>query len=473
MSGTPSGEAAAGSWEPWEAEVEQRLATVLEEIGTPFIALDAGWRFMLVNRAAETYYGVPRQAMLGRRIWDLFPDTATALRPPFEKVLATGEHILVETDPHGRSAAARPAPFSLKAFPYRGGVGVSFSEWSAQRRAEEVLRESQEQLSALADNLPLGVVYQMNDALGFEGRRFLYISASCERLNGVPAEQALDNPLALFDLILPEYREEIALRQYEAHRDRKPFDIEFPIRHAKTGEIRWQRIVDAPRRLPNGSYVWDGLQIDITDHKNAEEHLKLLINELNHRVKNTLATVQSLAAQSFARLDTDAGGPFAKARQAFEARLFALARGHDVLTRENWKGAHLSDIVHEAFAPYRHRAEGSEAITACGPDRRVPPAVALSLSMAIHELCTNALKYGALKAPAGHVRVTWSISGEPPSSRLRLRWEESGGPPVRPPAQKGFGSRLIEEGLARELNGTVHLDFREEGVVCTVDVPLE
>jgi Signal transduction histidine kinase len=215
-----------------------------------------------------------------------------------------------------------------------------------------------------------------------------------------------------------------------------------------------------------------GSRSTVTEHKQAEEHLKLLVNELNHRVKNTLATVQSLAAQSFARIGAEPEDPAAKARQAFEARLFALARAHDVLTRENWEGARLADVVREAFAPYQRSLEGRDAITAAGPDRRVPPAVALSLSMALHELCTNALKYGALKEPGGQVRIAWSVSGNPAAERLVMRWEERGGPPVMPPAQKGFGSRLIEDGLSRELNGSVHLGFDREGVVCAIDVPL-
>jgi PAS domain S-box-containing protein len=452
--------------ELFETEAEKRLAIILEQIGSPFYALDGGWRVTSLNRAAETYYGVPRQAMLGRVIWDLVPGSAT-LRAAYEKVLATGEPILVRTEAQSTSAS-----LAVKVFPYHQGVGVSFSEWDALHRAEEVMRESQAQLSALADNLPLGVVYQMNDAVGFEERRFLYLSASCERLNGIPAEQALRNPRLLFELILPEHREEVARKQFEAHRDRTPFDIEFPIRHARTGEIRWQRIVDAPRELPTGAYVWDGIQIDITDHKRAEEHLRLLVNELNHRVKNTLATVQSLAAQSFARIEPHPDDAFARARQAFEARLFALARGHDVLTQENWEGARLTDIVNQAFAPYQHRSAGSDAITTSGPDLRVPPSIALSLSMALHELCTNALKYGALKEPGGHVRIVWTVAVEDGAQRLRMRWEEHGGPPVTPPSQKGFGSRLIEDGLSRELDGAAHLNFETSGVVCTIDVPL-
>ncbi|MCB8820074.1 sensor histidine kinase [Microvirga rosea] len=457
-----------GSLHPQVADQERaREFAVLDEIGSPFCALDRHGRFTFMNRAAETYYGLPRDILLGRVVWDLFPGSMKSLRPACDDVLATRRPAVVEADPSRGSA-----PITLRIFPYQDGVGVSFGEWNAQRRAEEVLQESQAQLTALADNLPLGMVYQMNDGVGFEDRRFLYVSASCERLNGIPAKQVIANPRFLFDLILPEHREHVAMTLFEAHRDRTSFDAEFEIRHAKTGEIRWQRIVDAPRQLPDGAYVWDGIQIDITDHKKAEEHLRLLVNELNHRVKNTLATVQSLAVQSFARFSSHSDDAFSRARHAFEARLFALARGHDVLTRENWEGARLSDIVRQSFAPYQNRSGGSDAITTTGPDLRVSPAIALSLSMALHELCTNALKYGALKAPEGHVSIAWSVSGDENVPRLRMRWEERGGPAVARPSQKGFGSRLIEDGLSRELNGSVHLAFEPTGVVCAIDVPL-
>jgi len=457
-----------------EAKVEARLAVILEGIGDAFYTLDGEWRFTYINRAAQTSFGVPAQDMLGRVIWEVFPHSeGTELRRRYEEVAATGTAATFEAESVGMPGRR----LDLRVFPYNGGIAICFRDWTEQRLAEEILRESQAQVSALADNLPLGAVYQMDNGVGYEGRRFLYISASCERLNGIPAEKVPGNPHLLFDLILPEFREPVFRAHMEAHAQLKPLDIEFPIRHAKTGEIRWQRIVDAPRKLPNGRIVWDGIQIDITDHKRAEEHLRLLINELNHRVKNTLATVQSLASQSFSRLgaqgDDDVENAVLAARSAFEARLFALARGHDVLTRENWEGANLSDIVREACAPFRMQVEGEGRIAVQGEELRITPAMALSLSMAIHELCTNALKYGALTTSTGGVRISWATVAGPEGARLVFRWEEHGGPPVSPPRRTGFGSRMIEKGLARELDGSATIAYEPAGVVCTIDVPLD
>jgi PAS domain S-box-containing protein len=447
------------------ARADAGIGAVLEGIGEAFYALDAEWRFTYINRRAETYFGVPKERMLGQVIWEVFPWSAgTDLRSRFEQVLLSGQPTSFE----GAAVSSPDRYIELHAFPFEGGIAASFRDWTEQRRAEEILRESQAQLSALSDNLPLGMVYQMIDADDFMDRRFIYVSASCERLNGIPAERAIENPGALYELLVPEHRERVFQKQVESHVNRTPFDMEIAIRHGITGEIRWQRIVATRRELPNGAAVWDGIQIDITDHKRSEEHLHLLLNELNHRVKNTLAIVQSLAVQSLPKAALD--DRFMAGRNAFETRLFALARGHDILTRENWEGASLATIVGEAFAPYRH--DKGDAFEVEGEDLRITPAMALSLSMALHELCTNALKYGALGVPQGLIRVSWATSPAPDGKRLAMRWQETGGPPVSPPAHRGFGSRLIENGLARELNGAVKLTYEPTGLICTIDVPL-
>jgi len=452
-----------------EAKVQAHLSVILEGVSDAFYALDGNWRFSYINRAAETYFGTPREKMLHRVIWDVFPGSgASALRRRYEEVFISQTPASFEAE----AVDALGRYLEFRVFPYNGGLGVSFRDWTERRRAEAELRESEARLSSLADNVPACMVYQLSDAAEFQNRQLLYLSKTCERLTGVPADEVRANPALLYNLVLPEYREQMFAKELEAYRNRSAFDMEFEMWHAKSGEIRWHRLIVTPRQLSSGSYVWDGLQIDITDHKRSEEHLRLMVNELNHRVKNTLATVQSLAAQSFHRLGTRAHDEFTDAYAAFEARLFALARGHDVLTRVNWENADFSDIVDQALAPYRSIAGDCGRIRIEGPDLRVAPPMALSFSMALHELCTNALKYGALGAKGGQVHITWSICADSTGPRLILRWEEHGGPPVSPPSRQGFGSRLIQKGLARELNGTAHLAYEPTGVICTIDVPL-
>jgi PAS domain S-box-containing protein len=207
-----------------------------------------------------------------------------------------------------------------------------------------------------------------------------------------------------------------------------------------------------------------GATVDITDRKQAELHLRLMVNELNHRVKNSLATIQALAAQTF-----HAARSLPQAQEAFSARIVALAEAHDLLTRENWEGADLLDLLGRLEdlhgGPGRFTTEGGSV--------RLSPRMALSLSMALHELATNAVKYGALSAPRGHVRIAWSVVPGGAHPRLSLTWTESGGPPVSPPTRRGFGSRLIERGLAAELSGEANIEFRPEGVVCRIEAALD
>jgi PAS domain S-box-containing protein len=200
---------------------------------------------------------------------------------------------------------------------------------------------------------------------------------------------------------------------------------------------------------------------DVTERRRAEERQRLLVNELNHRVKNTLALVQGLALQSF-----KSGRDMGEARDAFQQRLAALAAAHDLLTRESWEGATLDELVREALALY----DGGEArISSEGPPVRLSPKAAVSLVMALHELTTNAAKYGALSVPEGRVSVRWTVDGD----CLALDWRESGGPAVEAPEHRGFGSRMIERALAAEMSGRATLDFEPEGLVCRIEASLE
>jgi PAS domain S-box-containing protein len=241
----------------------------------------------------------------------------------------------------------------------------------------------------------------------------------------------------------------------------EPYDAEHRVRH-RDGSYRWARSRAFPRRDPKGRIrLWYGTTEDIHERKVAEEHQRLLINELNHRVKNNLATVQAIALQT---LKGDI--PLAEARARFEARLMALSRAHNLLTEQNWGGASLKRVVVDAT---EHLAAEPGRFTIAGDPLRLSPRAALALALALHELGTNAAKYGALSVEGGEVAIAWQIGG----GRLALEWKEKGGPPVAEPRQRGFGSRLIERGLEADLGGGARLVFEPDGLRCVVDASLD
>ena len=197
--------------------------------------------------------------------------------------------------------------------------------------------------------------------------------------------------------------------------------------------------------------------------KGQARHLQLLVDELNHRVKNTLAIVQGLAQQTFRG---DAAND--DARDAFSGRLAALASAHDVLTREHWETADVSEIIRQALDAH---GAVSHRVVIEGPPVRLHPQTAVTLAMVMHELCTNATKYGALTDEAGQVHVQWQVE-ENPDPCMRLRWQESDGPAVAPPGPGGFGTRMIRRALSAEPGGDVQLHFHEQGVVCEMTLAL-
>ncbi len=182
----------------------------------------------------------------------------------------------------------------------------------------------------------------------------------------------------------------------------------------------------------------------------------MLVQELNHRVKNTLAMVQSIASQTF----TEKSDPEAF-QEAFQRRMGALSRTHNLLADGDWNGSAIRDILRTETAPYD---DGEDRVLAAGPDVRLTPSASLALGMAFHELATNAAKYGALSLPAGQVRVDWRIENSGGERRLALDWQESQGPPVSQPTHRGLGSRLIERGLAHQLDGATELRFEPAGL---------
>jgi two-component sensor histidine kinase len=240
--------------------------------------------------------------------------------------------------------------------------------------------------------------------------------------------------------------------------------VQFSSLFAAAGVTPLGELDRRPGTAAHGARVGDRLMEASADPSEADGHvIFILLNELNHRVKNTLSTVHSIAAQTM-RGATDGDAAFTR----FESRLIALSEVQNLLTVENWRGARVGEVVERSMAPFGPAV--SERVTISGPAVWLPTQAAIALSLALHELAANALHFGALSTPAGRVEILWTH--ERTTGRFEFTWTEIGGPPVGPPARKGYGTRLIERGLRAEFGGEASLNFEPAGVVCRVSAVL-
>jgi PAS domain S-box-containing protein len=347
------------------------------------------------------------------------------------------------------------------------GIVNCFQDVTERKRFHEALEQSQQDLrqqeqrwNATYEHAAIGIV-----EIDAEGR-FLRVNESICDITGLTRQELLG--WRLFARTHPDDRdvdEDLYRRQVKGEIGFYSIEKRFV---RKDGRVIWCAIRSSTVRDAAGQFLY-GVRVvqDITARKEAEDRQKLLMDELNHRVKNTLATVQSLATQT-AR---GAHSP-EQFRQSFEGRLIALSQAHDQLTRRQWTSADLRAIVSAAVAP--HLSRGQERVTLAGDDITVTPRVALTLAMVLHELTTNAAKYGSLSAPGGRVEVGWRLlQGPSQPAMLYLEWRESGGPLVTTPTRRGFGSRFIEGSVKAELQGNVRLQFDADGLRCIMEVPHE
>ncbi len=282
----------------------------------------------------------------------------------------------------------------------------------------------------------------------------------------------------VLSLIVPEDRAEVQAAIEQADSQAGPLPVqEFRIARRSDGAVRWIRTRAEAIADERGHVVRHiGIMRDVTERRLAEERQALLMRELDHRAKNALAVVQAAL-----RL-TPKDDPEAYAR-AVEGRVAALARAHTMLARGRWEGAALRALVEGELAAFLLPADGRVGEAGAGAGAVVPrvevegpaltlaPDAAQALSMALHELATNATKYGALSAPAGRVTVSWAVDAA--AGRLRMSWAERGGPPVAAaPTRRGFGSRVIEATVRDQLGGRVERRWEAAGLVCEIEVPL-
>lgn len=447
----------------WPLHVsEKKLRQIADHLPALVAYVDADQRYRFNNRAYETWIGKTPESLYGLHLWEAVGTPAYERTKPYIEAVLAGERTGHEWWAPFRTGMRYVRSDYIPDRDESGnviGFYVLASDLTETKHSQTALAESEARLRLAIDASRMAV-WEVETATDK-----VTVSPELNRLLGLSPDLALTT-------------EEIRARYYPGERER--------LRAAATEALaRGERHVETELRVvwPDGSLHWLllraelqdinngipartlGVALDITEMKKAEEHQQLLINELNHRVKNTLATVQSIASQSLRNAQTAS-----EAREAVEGRLFALSRAHDVLTRENWDGAYLREVVQEAIAPFQ--GDGQSRFDLRGQDVRLPPRIALAVAMAIQELGTNAVKYGALSSESGRIAISWSVAMQDGAMRLELTWQETGGPPVSEPERRGFGTRLIERSLAQELHGDVSITFAPTGVVCTVNAPL-
>lgn len=449
----------------------QSLRTTVDIMMDSSFAMCAGWGpdlVMIYNEAYAPILGKRHPEALGKTWAQAWPDVWDEIGPLIDRVMA-GESVQFD-DMHlvmTRNGYDEDTWWSFAYSPLRdeGGAIAGFLDVvsdSTERVHQQMrlavesdrLRESEQRFRALVD-ASSDVIYRMSadwqEMRQLDGRGFLTDT---------------DMPTVRWiDAYLPdEDRPEVMARIDEAIRTNEVFELEHRVKQAD-GRIGWTLSRAIPVYGSDGTVTeWFGMAADVTERRRMDEHLRLVVNELNHRVKNTLAMVQAIAMQTFRNpADVD------QAIDRFSGRLVALAHANDLLTGDRWAGVDLRDVLRQAVSSH---CDGDDRIRIEGPDTEIASKSALALTLAMHELATNATKYGAWSVSGGQVAIGWTVEDADHGRRLRLEWRESGGPAVVPPTRRGFGSRLIERGLAAELDGSATLDFAPEGLVCRVEALL-
>ncbi|WP_445503209.1 sensor histidine kinase [Microvirga sp. G4-2] len=441
---------------------EKKLRQIADNLPALIAYVDADQRYRFNNRAYETWFCRPVKDLFGVHLQDAIGEqTYSRVKPFIETVLAgkrTGHEWWAHFPSGLRFVKSEYIPDQREDGSV-AGFYVLASDLTDIKESQAALAESEARLR-LAIDAGRMAIWETDAATNT-----ITTSPELNRLFGFPPD-VFPSSEEIRNRCAPGEQENLqrAAREALARGDRYA-ETELRI-ILPDGSQRWlllrAELLDIENGVPGRAV---GVALDITDRKRAEGHQQLLINELNHRVKNTLTTVQSIVTQSLRNARTAM-----EARDAVEGRLFALSRAHDILTRENWDGASLHEVVAHAIEPFQ--ASGGDRFQVSGDDVRLPPRIALAIAMAFQELGTNAAKYGALSNETGRIAIEWTIEDTEGAPHLRMVWQEMNGPSVVKPQRRGFGTRLIERSLAQELNGSVKITFAPSGVVCTIDAPL-
>lgn len=387
------------------------------------------------------------------RLWaddKLIPRTAS----PMAEVLCTGQRmrdreIVVQRADGTRSVVVMSIEPLTSGARVQGAIAC-FHDITARKAAEA----AQSRLAAIVES--------SQDAIVSKDLHGVVTSwnAGARRLFGYAPEEIVGRSVTMLML---KGREDEELRILERIRCGQTVDHYETVRRRKDGSLVDISLTVSPIKDANGRVIGASkIARDITERKRTDAERDLLVAELSHRVKNTLATVVSIARQSFAKNPN-----VDEARRAFDARILALAQTHTRLAEANWSGVSLETVLLDEVAPYR-RSDGRN-VRLSGPPVTLTPKSVVTLGLAVHELVTNAAKYGALSTSDGVVDIAWRRDQ---GDALVICWTERGGPPVAEPARTGFGRQLLQRAMTAGLKGGVELDFPRDGVRCEIRIPL-
>ena len=436
------------------SNVNSDLQNLLDSTQIATIFLDENLRIKNFTPGMTEIFSL-RDSDRGRPLTDIVSLLAyDDLKRDTSKVLRELTVLERELELHDRRAS-----FIMRVRPYRsmerviGGVVITFVDITQRKAAEQAQIDSERRFTAIVTQAAVGVAE--TDLAG----RFLLTNAAFEAMVERSAEEL--RRLVRREVIAPADVEAVTARFDQAALDGKPFETEYRILRAD-GTTAWvhdsvsvlSEAEGRPKRLIS-------VTLEIENRKRAEDHAMLLLGELDHRVKNILAIVSSIVTQTLR------SNPSPEAfATTIGGRIMAIARAHGLLTHGGAGGGGLlRDLITTELEPFRGRDLRIE-----GPVVVLTPKAGLSVAMAIHELASNAAKYGSLSAPDGRLEVVWTVTGDP-DRRLRLSWVETGGPPILgPPLKRGFGTTLIERSLRYEFDATVERAFEASGMVCTFDL---
>ena len=450
-----------GPIESWPAVFKSTLALILRS-PIPIVTLWGETGVMIYNDGYARFAGARHPEILGMDVLDAWPEAADWNRKVMDTSFRLGETLSVQDMMLTlyRNGVGEPTWLNLDYSPIPdeegaiAGVIAIVVETTGKVRAEQRLSGERERLERMFDQAP-GFMALL------EGPDHVFAMANQAYSALVGGREVLGKTVAA---ALPELSGQGFVDLLDGvYQNGEPYiGSAIPVLLRREDGTEDERFVDFIYQPVFQDSEISGIFVqghDVTERKRSERHQQLLLGELNHRVKNTLAIVQSLAHQSF-----HSSVPAPDAIRRFEGRLEALAEAHNLLTRSNWESTSIEEVVVSALAPFCSR----ERREICGPSVQISPKTAVSFALALHELATNAAKYGALSNSQGRISVAWVVDGQ----ELRLTWQEQGGPPVVAPERRGFGTRMIERTLASEFGGKVELEFRPEGVRCTVVAPI-